>query len=368
MGSVLLKRMTEENDFSKFEARFFSSSNAGGEGPQHGSFEGRPKLYDAYDLCALKECDILLTCQGSSYTNCVYHKLVSIGWRGYWIDAAKTLRLHETSVIALDPINYSFIKKSIDSGIKVFCGGNCTVSCMLMAVGALFTHNLVDWIFSSTYQAASGGGANHIKELLAQMGSLYGSSEKLMKDPASKILDIDRVVLEKQQQFGGEEIKYFGVPLAGSLIPWIDKDEGSGISLEEWKGFAETNKILGLYEKQSKQIPVDSTCVRVGSLRSHCQSLVIKLRKDLPLNEIEKIIESGNDWVRVVPNNKAESETQLSPVSVSGTLSIPIGRIKKLKLGREYVSAFTAGDQLLWGAAEPLRRMLNILIDENCRG
>jgi len=362
VGSVLINRMFAEKDFDFFDARFFSTSNVGGKTPERLSFIGNKSLHDAYCLDSLSDCDVLLSCQGAEYTKHIYPKLRNSGWNGYFIDASKALRMEKDSVIALDPINDELIRYSLNNGIKNFCGGNCTVSCLLMAVGSLFKKDLVEWLFSSTYQAASGAGANHIRELLLQMGTLNDCSKTLLNDPARGILEIDKKVLDTQKSISTQQKKFFGVPIAGSLIPWIDKDLKDGTSLEEWKGFVETNKILGLVDEK-KLVPIEYNCVRVGSFRCHSQSLMIKLRENIALNDINQIIANGNEWVKVIPNDKKNSENFLSPLEVSGTLSIHIGRIRKLAIGPEFISAFTTGDQLLWGAAEPLRRMLKILVE-----
>jgi aspartate-semialdehyde dehydrogenase len=365
VGSVLMQRMQEEQDFGHFEARFFSTSNAGGQVPTAlaGLQQVDPQLYDAHDLKALAQCDVVLTCQGSDFTKAVYEPLRASGWSGYWIDAAKTLRMNGDAVIVLDPINRNVIDAALGKGIKNFIGGNCTVSCMLMGVGALFKAGLVDWMTATTYQAASGGGAQHMRELLTQMGTLNASVGSLLDDPASAILDIDRGVLATQKGLSADETQHFMVPLAGSLIPWIDQDRGDGTSLEEWKGGAETNKILGRGPGfDQPEIPIDSICVRVGAMRCHSQALTLKLNRDVPLDEIEDMIAKDNEWVKVVPNNRMDTVHQLTPVQVTGTLTIPVGRIRKMALGPQYIGAFTIGDQLLWGAAEPLRRMLRILL------
>ena len=365
VGSVLMTRMVEESDFGLFEARFFSTSNAGGMLP--GSLASLPKveprLYDASDLSALQECDVVLTCQGSDYTKQVYESLRQSGWSGYWIDAAKTLRMNDDAIIVLDPVNQPVIDQALNKGIKNFIGGNCTVSCMLMGVGALYKAGLVEFMTATTYQAASGGGAQHMRELLSQMGTLSASVRSLLDDPASAILEIDRQVLETQQKLTPEQTQHFLVPLAGSLIPWIDADRGDGTSLEEWKGGAETNKILGRGPGFDKSpIPIDSICIRIGAMRCHSQSLMFKLTKDVPLKDIEQMIAEDNPWVRLVPNTKEESIHQLTPIQVTGSLNIAVGRLRKLAMGEQYLGAFTIGDQLLWGAAEPLRRMLRILL------
>lgn len=363
VGSVLLQRMQDEGDFSHIEPVFFSTSNAGGQAPEFAKSE--TKLHDANDIDALKRCDIILTCQGGDYTADIFPRLRAAGWSGYWIDAASTLRMNDDAVIVLDPVNLSVIKAALNKGIKNFIGGNCTVSCMLMGLGGLFQHDLVEWVSSMTYQAASGGGAQHMRELLTQFGTLNQAVSGLLADPASAILEIDRAVLAQQHAFSEQEMKHFGVPLAGNLIPWIDKDLGGGLSKEEWKAGAETNKILGLGAAFGKPaIPMDGLCVRIGAMRCHSQALTIKLKKDVPLDELVEIIAKNNDWVKVVPNERESTVKELTPAAVSGGLSIPVGRLRKLQMGGEFLSAFTVGDQLLWGAAEPLRRMLRILIED----
>jgi aspartate-semialdehyde dehydrogenase len=364
VGSVLMTRMIQESDFGQFEARFFSTSNAGGMLPSSlaGLPKVEPRLYDASDLASLQECDVLLTCQGSDYTKQVYEPLRQAGWSGYWIDAAKTLRMNDDAIIVLDPVNQPVIERALNKGIKDFIGGNCTVSCMLMGVGALYKAGLVEFMTATTYQAASGGGAQHMRELLSQMGILNASVRSLLDNPASAILEIDRQVLEAQQNLTPEETQHFLVPLAGSLIPWIDADRGDGTSLEEWKGGVETNKILGRGPGfDQPPIPIDSLCIRIGAMRCHSQSLMFKLTKDVPLKDIEQMIAEDNPWVRLVPNTKEDSIHQLTPIQVTGSLNIAVGRLRKLALGEQYLGAFTIGDQLLWGAAEPLRRMLRIL-------
>jgi aspartate-semialdehyde dehydrogenase len=362
VGSVLMDRMQAEGDFALIEPVFFSTSNAGGAAPAMAKNEN--KLQDAHDIEALKKCDIILTAQGGDYTNEVYPKLRAAGWNGHWIDAASSLRMEKDAVIVLDPVNMPVIKNALAAGGKNWVGGNCTVSCMLIGVGALYKAGLVEWMSTQTYQAASGGGAQHMRELLTQYGTLNATVKSLLDDPKSAILEIDRMVIEKQRSLSADETKNFGVPLGGSLIPWIDKDLGNGQSKEEWKGMAETNKILGLGEAfGSAAIPVDGFCVRVGAMRCHSQALTFKLRKDVPTAEIEAMIAADNPWVKVVPNTREATITDLTPVAVTGTLQIPVGRIRKLAMGPEYVGAFTVGDQLLWGAAEPLRRMLRILLD-----
>jgi aspartate-semialdehyde dehydrogenase len=334
----------------------------GGNAPSFAKNE--TKLKDAKSIDELKKCDVVITCQGGDYTNEVFPKLRAAGWNGYWIDAASSLRMNDDAVIILDPVNLDVIKNALVKGTKNFIGGNCTVSLMLMALGGLFSANLIDWMTAMTYQAASGAGAQNMRELLSQMGTLHGAVKEQLADPASAILDIDRRVLEAMNS-DAMPTQHFGVPLGGSLIPWIDKDLGNGMSKEEWKGGAETNKILGKPAMgQPGSIPVDGLCVRIGAMRCHSQALTIKLRKDVPLDEINEILAGANDWVKVVPNEREASMRDLSPAVVTGTLSVPVGRLRKLAMGGEYLSAFTVGDQLLWGAAEPLRRMLRILLDK----
>ncbi len=359
VGSVLMQRMRDEGDFKHIDPVFFSTSNVGGQAPEWAS-NGSP-LMDAHDLQALHACDIILTAQGGDYTTAVFDPLRARGWTGHWIDAASTLRMRADAVIILDPVNRPVIDAAMARGGKNWIGGNCTVSCMLMGVGALFKAGLVEWMTSMTYQAASGGGAQHMRELLAQFGTLNSAARPLLDDPASAILDIDRGVIAQQRALSSGQTRHFEVPLGGSLIPWIDKDLGNGMSREEWKGGAETNKILGLAEGQA--IPVDGLCVRIGAMRCHSQALTLKLKRDVPLDEIEAMIAADNPWVRVVPNTRDASMRELTPVAVTGTLGIPVGRLRKLAMGPEYLSAFTVGDQLLWGAAEPLRRMLRIVLD-----
>jgi aspartate-semialdehyde dehydrogenase len=356
VGSVLMQRMHEERDFEHFEPVFFSASQAGRAAPDVG--RGASALSDARDLTALAACEVILSCQGGDYTNEVHPRLRAQGWRGYWIDAASALRMEDDAIIVLDPVNRTAIDAGLSDGIRDYVGGNCTVSLMMLALSGLFRAGLVEWITSMTYQAASGAGAPNMRELLEQMGAAHRAADSMLADPASAILDIDRAVTDRLRA-GDLPKAQFGVALAGSLIPWIDKDLGNGLSREEWKGTAETNKILG---RQADPIPVESLCVRVGAMRCHSQAMTIRLREDLPLEEIERIIAGGNDWVRLVPNDRESSIRELSPVRVSGTLDIPVGRLRKLAMGGEYLSAFTVGDQLLWGAAEPLRRMLRILL------
>ncbi|WP_233981528.1 aspartate-semialdehyde dehydrogenase [Pectobacterium versatile] len=355
VGSVLMQRMVEERDFDVIHPVFFSTSQHGDAAPALGGHKG--VLQDAYNIEALRALDIIITCQGGDYTNEVYPTLRESGWQGYWIDAASSLRMKDDAIIILDPVNHGVIQQGLDKGIKTFAGGNCTVSLMLMSLGGLFANNLVEWVSAATYQAASGGGARHMRELLAQMGSLHGEVAKELQDPASAILDIERKVTALTRS-GSLPTDNFGVPLAGSLIPWIDKQLDNGQSREEWKGQAETNKILST----SSVIPVDGLCVRVGALRCHSQAFTIKLKKDVALPEIEQLLATHNDWVKVVPNDRDITMRELTPAAVTGTLSTPVGRLRKLNMGPEYLSAFTVGDQLLWGAAEPLRRMLRILL------
>src|SRR5476651_587113 len=360
VGSVLLARMRAENDFAHIDPVFFTTSNVGGKGPD----ESREPLKDAKSIADLKRVDAIVTCQGGDYTNEIQPKLRAVGWDGFWIDAASALRMKNDAVIILDPVNMQVIKDALGRGVKNYIGGNCTVSLMLMGLGGLFQHNLVEWMTSMTYQAASGGGAQHMRELLTQFGTINSSVKALLDNPASAILEIDRQVLATQHGLTAEETKQFGAPLAGNLIPWIDKDLGNGQSKEEWKGGAETNKILGLgADFGSKAIPVDGLCVRIGAMRSHSQALTIKLKKDVPIDEIHDIIASNNQWVKVVPNTREASVRDLSPAAATGSLTIPVGRLRKLSMGDDYLSAFTVGDQLLWGAAEPLRRMLRIVLD-----
>jgi aspartate-semialdehyde dehydrogenase len=362
VGSVLMQRMREEGDFADIEPVFFTTSNAGGAAPAMAKNE--TVLKDASDIAALSQCEIIISCQGGDYTSEVFPKLRAAGWNGFWIDAASTLRMNDDAVIVLDPVNLDVIKNALGRGVKNYIGGNCTVSCMLIGLGGLFQHDLVDWMTSMTYQAASGGGAQHMRELLTQFGTINSAVRPLLDDPASAILDIDRTVLATQHGLSGEETKQFGVPLAGNLIPWIDKDLGNGQSKEEWKAGAETNKILGRGQGfDVAPIPVDGLCVRVGAMRCHSQALTIKLKKDVPLDEVNDIIASANQWVKVVPNNREASMRDLSPAAVTGSLTIPVGRLRKMSMGGEYLSAFTVGDQLLWGAAEPLRRMLRIILE-----
>lgn len=362
VGSVLMERMQAEGDFDHIEPVFFSTSNAGGVAPAMAKNETR--LNDAHDIDALKRCEVIVTAQGGDYTSEVFPKLRAAGWKGHWIDAASTLRMKDDAVIVLDPVNLPVIKNALAKGGRNWIGGNCTVSCMLMGVGALYKAGLVDWMSTMTYQAASGGGAQHMRELLTQFGTLNSEVRGLLDDPKSAILEIDRRVVARQRDLSESETAHFGVPLGGSLIPWIDKDLGNGTSREEWKGGAETNKILGQGEGfGTPAVPVDGFCVRIGAMRCHSQALMFKLKKDVPLADIEAMIAADNAWVRVVPNTREASMRELTPVAVTGTLSIPVGRLRKMTMGPEYLGAFTIGDQLLWGAAEPLRRMLRILLE-----
>ena len=357
VGSVLMQRMREERDFDLIEPVFFTTSNVGGQGPEIG--KDIAPLKDAYSLDELKSLDVILTCQGGDYTSEVYPKLREAGWQGYWIDAASTLRMADDAVIVLDPVNRRVIDQQLDAGVKNYIGGNCTVSLMLMALGGLYEAGLVEWMSAMTYQAASGAGAQNMRELIKQMGTIHGAVADDLANPASAILDIDRKVAEAMR---GEAfpVDHFGVPLAGSLIPWIDKELPNGQSREEWKGQAETNKILG---RNKSPIPVDGLCVRIGAMRCHSQALTIKLNKDVPLSDIEGLISQHNPWVRLVPNHREQSMRELGPTAVTGTLNVPVGRLRKLNMGSQYLGAFTVGDQLLWGAAEPLRRMLRILLE-----
>lgn len=357
VGSVLMQRMREEADFDLIEPIFFTSSQVGGKGPDIGL--DTPPLKDAKDTAALSAMDTIISCQGGDYTTEIFPKLRAAGWQGYWIDAASTLRMDKNAVIILDPVNRGVIENALAQGKKDFIGGNCTVSLMLMALGGLFEAGLVEWISSMTYQAASGAGAQNMRELLGQMGEAHRAVINLLDDPASAILDIDRKVAAtlRDEKFPTAN---FGVPLAGSLIPWIDKDLGNGQSREEWKGKAEANKILG---REANPIPVDGLCVRIGAMRCHSQALTIKLKENVPIDEIESMLAGANDWVKVVPNNREATMRELTPTAVTGKLGVPVGRLRKMDMGEEYLSAFTVGDQLLWGAAEPLRRMLRILID-----
>ncbi|CDF98474.1 aspartate-semialdehyde dehydrogenase [Avibacterium paragallinarum] len=357
VGSVLMDRMQQENDFANINPIFFTTSQAGQKAPV---FAGKDAgvLKDAFDIAELQKLDIIVTCQGGDYTNEVYPKLKATGWNGYWIDAASALRMDKDAIIVLDPVNQNVISEGLKNGVKTFVGGNCTVSLMLMALGGLFERDLVEWVSVATYQAASGAGAKNMRELLVQMGELEASVNAELSNPASSILDIERKVTAKMRD-ASFPIDNFGTPLAGSLIPWIDKLlPETGQTKEERKGYAETNKILGLSDNP---IPVDGLCVRIGALRCHSQAFTIKLKKDLPLDEIEQILASHNEWVKVIPNDKETTLRELTPAKVTGTLSVPVGRLRKLAMGPEYLAAFTVGDQLLWGAAEPVRRILKQL-------
>ncbi len=358
VGSVLMERMLAERDFDLIdEPVFFTTSQVGQQGPDIG--RGIPPLKDARDLDELAAMDAIVTCQGGAYTQSVFGDLRARGWRGYWIDAASSLRMADHTVIVLDPVNMNVITDALKGGVKDFIGGNCTVSLMLMALGGLFREDLVEWATAMTYQAASGAGARNMRELLQQMGYLHRVAEPLLQDPASAILEIDRQVTRALNS-DGFPTDHFGVPLAGSLIPWIDVRMENGQSREEWKGGVESNKILG---REDRPVPIDGICVRIGAMRSHSQALTIKLRHEVPIDEIEGILASANDWVTVIPNERENSIRELTPAAVTGTLSIPVGRLRKLAMGEDYLSAFTVGDQLLWGAAEPLRRMLRILLE-----
>lgn len=362
VGSVLMQRMQAENDFALFEPVFFSTSNAGGAAPSVANTA--TTLQDANSIDALKQMDVILTCQGGDYTKEVFPKLRAAGWDGYWIDAASALRMKDDAIIVLDPVNLNVIKDGLSKGVKNYVGGNCTVSLMLMGLGGLFQHDLVEWISAMTYQAASGAGAQNMRELIAQMGTIHASVADLLADPASAILDIDRTVAETIRSDSFPKKNFRNTPLAGSLIPWIDVPVEGGQSKEEWKGGAECNKILGKPAFRSEgSIPIDGLCVRIGAMRCHSQGLTIKLKKDVPLDEVQDIIASANQWVKVVPNEREITERELTPAAVTGTLTVPVGRLHKLAMGNDYLGAFTCGDQLLWGAAEPLRRMLRILLE-----
>ena len=362
VGSVLMDRMREENDFAGIqEPVFFTTSQVGQAGPSSDMVGGKeiPPLIDAMDITELAKMDAIVTCQGGDYTKAVFDKLRSSGWQGYWIDAASALRMADASTIVLDPVNRDVIDQALDDGRKDFIGGNCTVSLMLMGLGGLFKHDLVEWMTAMTYQAASGAGARNMRELLNQMGHLRDSSSNLLSNPSSAILEIDKVVTDDMRS-SDFPVENFGVPLAGSLIPWIDVALENGQSKEEWKAVSETNKILG---RSDNIIPIDGTCVRIGAMRCHSQALTIKLKKDVPIDEIEQILDEANAWSKVVPNDRDKTVRELSPAAVTGTLTVPVGRLRKMNLGSEFLNAFTVGDQLLWGAAEPLRRMLKILIE-----
>jgi aspartate-semialdehyde dehydrogenase len=357
VGSVLLQRMREERDFDLIDPVFFTTSNAGGTGPDVG--RGTAALEDARSIDELKAMDVVVTCQGGDYTNEAHPRLRAAGWNGYWIDAASALRMKNDAVIILDPVNLDVIKDGLANGLKDYIGGNCTVSLMIMGLHGLFRHGLVEWMTAMTYQAASGAGAQNMRELLAQMGTAHAAAGDLLADPASAILEIDRRVADSLRS-DAMPTEQFGVPLAGSLIAWIDKDLGNGQSREEWKAQAEGNKILG---RVQAPIPIDGICVRIGAMRCHSQALTIKLTRDVPLGEIEAMLADANPWVRVVPNEREASIRELSPAAVTGGLHVPVGRLRKLAMGPQYLAAFTVGDQLLWGAAEPLRRMLRILLE-----
>ena len=357
VGSVLMQRMQQEGDFDHVDPVFFTTSQIGGKGPAIG--KDVAALKDARDIAELKAMDIIVSAQGGDYTNEIYPKLRATGWTGYWIDAASALRMQKDAVIILDPVNRNVIDAALKQGGKNFIGGNCTVSLMLMGMHGLFKAGLVEWVTAMTYQAASGAGAQNMRELLAQMGALHGAVKPLLDDPVSSILEVDRKVSESQRG-GALPTEHFGVPLAGSLIPWIDKDLGNGQSKEDWKAQAEGNKILG---REANPIPMDGVCVRIGAMRCHSQALTIKLKRDLPISEIEDILAAANPWVKVIPNRKEATVRELTPATVTGTLAVPIGRLRKLPMGGDYLTAFTVGDQLLWGAAEPLRRMLRILLE-----
>lgn len=357
VGSVLMQRMLEERDFDLIEPVFFTTSNVGGQGPDIG--KDIEPLKDAYSIDELKKLDVILTCQGGDYTSAIFPKLREAGWQGYWIDAASTLRMDDESVIVLDPVNRKVIDQALESGKKNYIGGNCTVSLMLMALGGLYEAGLVEWMAAMTYQAASGAGAQNMRELIRQMGAINAAVADDLADPAAAILDIDRKVAETMRS-DVFPVDHFSVPLAGSLIPWIDKELPNGQSREEWKAQAETNKILG---RIKSPIPVDGLCVRIGAMRCHSQALTIKLNKDVPMTDLEGLISQHNPWVKLIPNHRDVSIAELSPAAVTGTLSVPVGRLRTLNMGSQYLGAFTVGDQLLWGAAEPLRRMLRILLE-----
>ncbi len=358
VGSVLMDRMRAESDFGLIEEPvFFTTSQVGQSGPEIG--KPAPALQDANDIEALKGMDAIVSCQGGDYTKQVYGPLRAAGWDGYWIDAASSLRMEESSIIILDPVNRDVIDRGLADGIKDYIGGNCTVSLMLMALGGLFREDLVEWVSAMTYQAASGAGARNMRELISQMGVIEDAVAAQLADPSSAILEIDRKVVETMR---GDDfpVECFGAPLAGSLLPWIDRQLENGQSREEWKGYAETNKILG---RSDRPVPIDGTCVRIGAMRCHSQGLTVKLRRDVPLDEIETMLATANDWVRVIPNDRDITLRELTPTKVTGTLNVPVGRLRKMNMGGDYLNAFTVGDQLLWGAAEPLRRMLRILLE-----
>lgn len=356
VGSVLMERMIKENDFKRFTPIFFTTSQAGQKAPDVG--KEAPPLIDAYDIDTLLDMDIILSCQGGSYTESVVPELRGKGWDGYWIDAASTLRMDDKSIIVLDPVNKNVIDNALSDGIKNYIGGNCTVSLMLMALGGLFENNLIEWLTSMTYQAASGAGAKNMEELVAQMNTIGANAAPVIENPASAILDLDTNVINTMRS-DSLPVNNWTVPLAASLIPWIDRPMENGQTREEWKGFVETNKILG---RSDNPIPIDGQCVRIGAMRCHSQAFTIKLKKDIPVNEIESMLAENNDWVKVVPNDKEKTIQDLTPAAVTGTLTVPVGRIRKMNLGNDYITAFTVGDQLLWGAAEPLRRILDIIL------
>lgn len=358
VGSVLMQRMMEENDFALIEPQFFTTSQVGGKAPNIGK-DSAP-LKDAKSIADLKAMDAIISCQGGDYTSEIFPQLRQADWKGHWIDAASTLRMEKDAVIILDPVNMHVIQDAYAKGNNNWVGGNCTVSLMLMALNGLFKADLVEWATSMTYQAASGAGAQNMRELLKQMGEAHRVANELLSDPSSAILDIDREVAGTLRD-NGFPTSHFGVPLAGSLIPWIDKDLGNGQSKEEWKGGVETNKILG---REANPIHIDGLCVRIGAMRCHSQALTIKLKKDVPLDEISQMLAEANQWAKVIPNERDASMRELTPAAVTGTLTTPVGRLRKLNMGNDYLSAFTVGDQLLWGAAEPLRRMLRILIEK----
>jgi len=357
VGSVLMQRMRQENDFSGIEAVFFTTSQSGAPAPAEGGVGS--VLHDATSIDQLSAMDIIISCQGGDYTKAVHPKLRQSGWKGFWIDAASTLRMEKSSVIVLDPVNRNVIDNALNDGVVDYAGGNCTVSLMLMGLGGLYQHDAIDWISPMTYQAASGGGARHMRELISQMGAIHKSVASQLQDPASAILTIDELVAQNMRS-GNLPVDQFGVPLAGSLIPWIDVPVDNGQSKEEWKAEVESNKILG--KTGSDIIPVDGLCVRIGAMRCHSQALTIKLKQDIPLADIESMISEANEWVQLIPNDRDETASKLTPTQVNGTLNIPVGRVRKMSMGDDYLSAFTVGDQLLWGAAEPLRRMLNIIL------
>ncbi len=357
VGSVLMQRMKQENDFAAIEPIFFTTSQVGQPGPDIG--QAVPALKDANDINELKAMDMIITCQGGDYTKAVYPKLREAGWQGYWIDAASSLRMADDSIIVLDPVNLDVIKNGISGGVKTYVGGNCTVSLMLMGIGGLFEKDLIEWVTPMTYQAASGAGAQNMRELIKQMGAIHDDVQTLVDNPASAILDIDKKVT---QFLGSDDYPqaHWPVPLAASLIPWIDVPLDSGQSKEEWKAQVETNKILG---RSDQPVPIDGLCVRIGAMRCHSQALTVKLKQDVPLDEIHDVLAQANDWVKVVPNDREQTMEDLTPAAVTGTLTVPVGRLRKLSMGPEYLSVFTVGDQLLWGAAEPLRRTLRILLE-----